>query len=822
VAARVDARPASSAEDRYGGGHVVSAPRFVVGALLLLGLSLGGPASLTGRAQPTTGMQRDGPTPVPASGTRPAVLVLIPVQPGRLVFDRLTHGVVAEFLRAPGPPVTVFIEYLYDLAAVPDHGDRQLEFVRAKYADSGIGVIIAFEHPDYLRIREPLGLPPDLPIVFGSLHHVARRPSATTLIEVGGDEGDSLARVAPLLPPPNVVAIVGGGSTGDRRLNAGLRQKLERIAPGRVTDLSGVPLREMAARVALLPERSVVVFGTTLADSTGQPITAPMLMSTIAPATHVPIVVSHDLLMGQGVLGGWVYSFEELGQETAKAALAVLNGAKVDDIPARVVPTRPTFDARQLRRFGIDESRLPADARILFREPTRWQTSRPWIIFGVSALIVQTALIFGLVEERRRRRESERLLASRAARQALIADVSSEFATLTHGGVDLAISASLERVGRVLQVSECALWALDGQRDPRVFERWQAEPAPTARLDQASVASVAARLRLDEVVHLDQTRQDTTPIAASGAPQTWSALLLPLRVDGRVMAMLSVVHTHSRAWSAHVADDLRTVGEIVATAVVRKRTEASMRTQLEALAHVNRVAGLGELAASLAHQLNQPLAAILSNAEVAQQLLERTHPPLADVREILGDVIADDERADGIIQHMRTMLKKQHVQPTIVDVNAVVARVTNLVAHDARLRGSSLDVNLGPALPRVRMDATQLKQVLLNLVVNATDAMTAVTSRQPVELRTTAGDGGVLIDTRDHGPGIPPEALQRLFDPFFTTKAEGLGVGLSITRSIVEAAGGRISAHNHPDGGAVFRVWLPEAEAAAEAEPETG
>jgi len=278
-----------------------------------------------------------------------------------------------------------------------------------------------------------------------------------------------------------------------------------------------------------------------------------------------------------------------------------------------------------------------------------------------------------------------------------------------------------------------------------------------------------------------------------------------------VMGSLSVLHTHPRDWPLQVADGLRTVGEIIATAVARKRTDASMRHQLATLAHVNRVAGLGELAASLAHQLNQPLAAMMSNAEAALHLLQRPDPPVTEIREILTDVIADNERAGSIIRHMRTMLKTQHVEAALVDVNAIVTRVTDLVAHDARLRGSSLDVALGDDLPAVRMDATQLKQVLLNLVVNATDAMASVTSRQPVELRTVARDDGVLIEVRDHGQGISAEALERLFDPFFTTKPDGLGVGLSITRSIVEAAGGRISAQNVPAGGAVFRVWLPAA-----------
>jgi C4-dicarboxylate-specific signal transduction histidine kinase len=142
-------------------------------------------------------------------------------------------------------------------------------------------------------------------------------------------------------------------------------------------------------------------------------------------------------------------------------------------------------------------------------------------------------------------------------------------------------------------------------------------------------------------------------------------------------------------------------------------------------------------------------------------------------------------------------------------VNAVVTEVLRLVDHDTRLRGSSLDVQLQSSLPAVRIDPTQLKQVLLNLVVNATDAMASRTSREAVELRTLTRDGGVMIEVRDHGPGIPDEALQRLFDPLYTTKAEGLGVGLATTRSIVEAARGLITAQNVPAGGAVFRVWLP-------------
>ncbi|WP_291982943.1 ATP-binding protein, partial [Luteitalea sp.] len=227
-----------------------------------------------------------------------------------------------------------------------------------------------------------------------------------------------------------------------------------------------------------------------------------------------------------------------------------------------------------------------------------------------------------------------------------------------------------------------------------------------------------------------------------------------------------------------------------------------------------------------AHELNQPLAAILSNAEVAQHLLEGHDPPVEELRAIIADVIADDERAGGIIRNMRSMLRRHDIDATPIDVNAVATEITRLVAHDAQLRGGSLDVELGAALPPVTIDAIQLKQVLLNLVVNAVDAMAAIRVRRAVSLSTRASDGGVLIQVRDHGPGIPAHALPRLFDAFFTTKPDGLGVGLAISRSILEAAGGRIRAENMPDGGARFLVWLPGSTATSRAEraaaPATG
>lgn len=428
------------------------------------------------------------------------------------------------------------------------------------------------------------------------------------------------------------------------------------------------------------------------------------------------------------------------------------------------------------------------------REP--WQINRPWLLFGLSAIALQSALIFGLLGERRRRILSEAELARQTTRQALVAEVSSAFANLTEAAVAGQVAATLARAGHALALDACTLWAVDGS-DLTALHDWHGVVGGRAAvhvLDTHLVREMGGGL-----------------VRADWQTSSHTGLLLPLHVDGGVAGVIGVTHARGRAWSGDIADTLGTVGELIVTALARKRTDASMRQQLEALAHVNRVAGLGQLAAALAHALNQPLAAMLSHAEAAAHLLQAETPSRDDVRAALTDVLADNERATAIIRDVRSLLKKPRVEVTSVDVNSVVTLVTGLAAHDTRLRGSALVVDLAQALPWVTIDVRQIQQVLLNLVVNAADAM-GHGARGPVRVATASTDGGVLIEVSDHGAGIDPEVEPRMFEPFVTTRPNGLGIGLTIARSIVEAAGGRIAGHTATEGGAVFRVWLPAAD----------
>lgn len=236
------------------------------------------------------------------------------------------------------------------------------------------------------------------------------------------------------------------------------------------------------------------------------------------------------------------------------------------------------------------------------------------------------------------------------------------------------------------------------------------------------------------------------------------------------------------------------------------------------LTHIGRVATLGELTAAISHELRQPLAAIRAHAETGGMLLDRTPSDVSEAREVFKDIATDDLRAVEVLDHIRALVRKDDPNDVTVDLNRVCERSTELLMYDAVRRGVQLRLSLEPGLSPVIGDAVQLQQVVLNLALNAMDAVQASPGTSPgtreVVLGTSAGSGGeVEIFVRDTGAGLTPEMRQRAFEPFFSTKTQGLGMGLAIVRSIVERHRGRVLAENVNTGGAIFRVQLPIAGA---------
>ena len=254
----------------------------------------------------------------------------------------------------------------------------------------------------------------------------------------------------------------------------------------------------------------------------------------------------------------------------------------------------------------------------------------------------------------------------------------------------------------------------------------------------------------------------------------------------------------------------------------RKRSQALLQEQQRELAHLSRVAALGELSGTLAHELNQPLAAILANARAAQRILSTNTPDIAELRDILEDIALDDRRAGEVISRLRGLLKKGDLQVRPLKLEDIVREVLALLHGELIERRVSVDTRLSPDLPPVLGDRVQLQQVLLNLMMNACDAMAdqPAGTREIIIATSLTPDGQVQLSVSDRGMGVPPARLEQIFDPFVTTKEHGLGLGLAICHSIVRAHGGRLWAFNNQDRGAsVLMVLDPVNDGKPDSEP---
>ncbi|HWP12176.1 MAG TPA: ATP-binding protein, partial [Ramlibacter sp.] len=242
-----------------------------------------------------------------------------------------------------------------------------------------------------------------------------------------------------------------------------------------------------------------------------------------------------------------------------------------------------------------------------------------------------------------------------------------------------------------------------------------------------------------------------------------------------------------------------------------RQAEKEAKEQRHQLIHLNRVASLSDFSSTIAHELNQPLTAILSNAQAASRILSRDPANVGELGTILGEIAEADKRAALLIQHLRLLMKRGAEEFVQVDLNHQVKEVLDFARGELLLRNVHVNANYSPELPQVRGDRVQLQQLVLNLVCNACDAMEGGSDRSKALRVTTMHGGGqtVQVLVSDTGPGIPSERLERVFEPFFTTKENGLGMGLAICRTIAAVHGGMLSAQSQPGQGATFRLVLP-------------
>jgi signal transduction histidine kinase len=283
---------------------------------------------------------------------------------------------------------------------------------------------------------------------------------------------------------------------------------------------------------------------------------------------------------------------------------------------------------------------------------------------------------------------------------------------------------------------------------------------------------------------------------------------VPVRHHGRLLGAIELYGADAPPHPRGLLDTLVEVGEQLAHVVARAWRQREALRQQQELSQTGRLASMRELARNLAHEVNQPLAAVVSYAGGALQLLEQGRADRDKLKRALEQVGAQAKRASNIIQDFREFLRREDVRHERLDLHALVREAVALVDGAARDAGATLQVRLPAELPPVEGDPVQLQQVLINLMHNAIESLNGGVRQRVVEIAVESGDQ-VEIRVRDSGVGMPQDLLPQLFTPFLTTKPHGLGMGLPVSRSIVEFHGGRMSAENNAEGGMTFRVRLP-------------
>jgi PAS domain S-box-containing protein len=672
--------------------------------------------------------------------------------------------------------VDLFPEFL-DAVRFPGPGQSAAmeNFLRERHRDTPPVAWLALgpQALDFLMQRRDT-LYPGTPIVFGGIdsRHI---DSLTDRRGLAGRPMDW--SIAPLLEPlaqirPQArrILLVSGAADFDRKRHEealaqaeAFRQRYE------IENSQGEPLDELLERASKLPQDALVIYLTYFQTPDGRTLLPRSVAGWLAERSSVPVLCFYESYVGTGVLGGAMMPFEEEGHAIGAIARRVVEGEDVEAIG--ILPAgkpRWIIDERVMRRHGWNKRGLPADAEIRFRKLPLWEEHRAAVVTSVAVLLLQSSLIIGLLAARARQRRAENekhLSESRFSK------------VFTRSPVSISIIRQVD--GRIIDVNPAWEHTTGVSRDE---------------------ALCRTHLELGFGFEGSGDERYLEYLASGKALRDFEQRL---RMPNGTCRLLSVstelVNLHGEPCYISMAKDITDVQE--AEEARRKLQKAS------------RLGMIGELAASIAHEVNQPLGAILSNADAATMLMELPDPPLDEIREILSDIRRDDMRASEVIRHVRSMVARGESQMMPLHPGELADGVAAMVRHDCKRRSISLKCDIADNLPDICGEKVRIEQVMLNLLLNAMDTLKEVEQdKRDILMRVALSkDDMVDISVTDSGPGIPPDLMERIFENFFSTKSEGMGLGLALSRSIAESHGGKLLAENLPGGGACFHLILPAA-----------
>ena len=537
--------------------------------------------------------------------------------------------------------------------------------------------------------------------------------------------------------------------------------------------LTDMTMDELIETVSTPMEKTIILYLSVIKDTAGNKYIPVHACRMIAQAAKAPVYALWSGTIGAGAIGGYVLSGEKIGEQTADMCLKILNGEKPSNIPIERYEDAYMFDWRQVKRWSIPEDRLPPGSIVKFKEFTVWDRYKGRIISAFALILFQALIISYLVYQRRIRRKNEKDLLQAELRYRTVADFTYdwEYWQNTDGALQY-VSPSCERIsGYTIQEFKTAPSLFKDIILPEDREIWDIHDHKSAENEEPS--GIQFRIK---------------------------------RKDGQIRWIENVCQPVKTNQGDHlgIRGSNRDITE-------RKLAEINAQKHREELTYISRVTTLGELSASMAHELNQPLAAILNNANAAMKFISGDRKDLDEVNEILNDIIKDDRRASGIIKKLRTLMSKKEMELSPLNLNEIIWGVAKLTDRETSVRDVPLILELDDDLPHVKGDAIHLEQIILNLILNGTEAMVTI-DRQFRKLRicTTEHDRDFIkVSVEDKGTGIDEAHINSIFETFYTTKPGGMGMGLSICRSIIEAHGGRLWAENNPDQGATVYFTVP-------------
>jgi signal transduction histidine kinase len=661
------------------------------------------------------------------------------------------------------------------------HEERMARLLSEKYADKRPDVMIALGRIALgylLRHRDTFA--PGVPIIVcywaGATPATAASLSNVTGVFSEFNWAKTFALATRLQPKAREVVIVADTSVPVWEDDA-RKQLAPQLARYKVRYLEDLPYDKLLAEVARLPRDTIVLILPIFRDGGGASRSHALAAADIARAASAPSYAPIETFLGTGLVGGYMDSFEASGAAAARMAIEVLEQKGATALPAPVTtPHSFVVDARQLLRWGLSEDSLPAGTRLIFRQPTLWQQYWHLVLITGCVFVLLVACLVGLSLQVLKRKRAE--------------------ATL---------EASEQRMKFAAAATDTGLW----QYDVPTRHMWATEYC-RFMFGLGADAPLTPEALLG-VVHPDDR---AVPIAVARADES------NRRHEFRVVHPTKKIRWYLATTSAEVdknGEPLRVSGvfrDVTAQKQAEQeaeRLEEDLRGMRRELARVSRHTTAGAMAASIAHEINQPLAALVTNGGIGLRLLDNAHSDLGEVRDVLENMIDDGHRAGRIIAGIRAMFAKDQREITPVKIGDLIREVVTLMNRELERHRVSLKLDLHHELPLLKADRVQLQQVLVNLITNAAEAMSSSKNhdRSLIVRSQPLGDGDVLITVEDTGPGIDFDNLDRIFDAFFTTKSHGMGLGLSICRSIIQAHGGRLWVTPRMPNGSIFHIKLP-------------